>query len=52
LATNVESSITQKKRKRVKKEKTKTKIKENIVDNVVMHKNPKDFNEAKCKVID
>jgi hypothetical protein len=52
LVINVESSVTQKKRKRVKKEKTKTKIKKNIVDNVVMHKNPKDFNKAKCKAID
>jgi hypothetical protein len=46
LVTNVESSITQKKPKRVKKEKTNTKRRKTIVNNVVKHKKPKDFDKA------
>jgi hypothetical protein len=52
METNVESFATQKKNKRVKKEKTKNEKREKLVDDIVMHKNPKEFNEAKCKTID
>jgi hypothetical protein len=52
LVINVESSTMPKKSKRVKKEKTNFEKRKKIVDDVVMHKNPKDFNKAKCKTID
>jgi len=42
---NIESSITQKKSKRAKKETTKTEKRKKIVDNVVKHKKPKDFDK-------
>jgi hypothetical protein len=51
LVTNIESFATQKKSKRVKKEKTKIEKQNKIVNDVVMHKNPKNFDEAKCKTI-
>jgi hypothetical protein len=46
LVTNVENSITQKKPKRVKKENTNIEKRKTIVNNVVKHKKPKDFDKA------
>lgn len=52
METNVESFATQKKNKRVKKEKTKDEKWKKLVDDIVMHKNPKKIDEAECKTID
>jgi hypothetical protein len=52
METNVESFAAQKKNKRVKKEKMKDEKSKKLVDDIVMHKNPKIFNEVKCKTID
>jgi hypothetical protein len=41
----------EKKPKKVKKEKMKDEKREKIIDDVVMHKNLKGFNEVECRII-
>ncbi len=51
VVTNIANFVMEKKPKRVKKEKMKDEKREKIIDDVVMHKNLKGFNEVECRTI-
>ncbi len=52
MVTNIDNYSMEKKPKKATKDKMKDENREKIIDDVVMHKNFKGFNEVECIIID